>query len=238
MPDFLDDIRFAARTLRGTPGFAGLAIGVNAAIFSLISLLLIRDLPIQDTDTIAFIYSNNPVQFIQQSPVSAADYLDIRETTRTLENLAAVNRGAAFVLTGLDEPVRVPGFEATPNVFSMWGVPPMLGRGFAPGDDAPGAERVAVLSHGGWVRRFGADPGVVGRTIRLDGFETTIVGVLDSKIEFGSLATAELWVPLRLSREAGSRSVRNLWISGRLAPGATLDQAREEIDAIGRSLAE
>lgn len=245
MSTLLQDIRYGARTLLQSPTFAvltvltlALAIGVNTAIFSMINVLLLKPLPLQDQDTMGFIYSSNPLREVEQAYVSEADFLDYRRELRSLANLAGVDRGTSLVLTGVDEPVRITGWSATANTFEMWGVEPIIGRSFREGEDQTGAERVVLLSHGTWESRFGADPDVLGRTIRLDGFETTIIGVLPPELEFGSLSQAEVWVPLRLDPGSARRDNRYIWTSGRLAAGVTIEQAREEVAAMSRRLAE
>ncbi len=239
------DLRYGVRSLLKAPQFAlltiltlALAIGVNMAIFSMLNPILLRPLPIADPDSMGFFYSTNADRGVLTAPVSAADYMDIRDQITSFASTTAVNRGASFILTGGDEPVQISGFEALANIFELWGVPIVLGRGFAQGEDKPGAARVAVLAYHTWQNRFEGDDSVLGRTIRLDGYETAIIGVVTEELEFGSLATAEVWVPLTLERAAVRRDVRNLWISGRLKPGVSAEQADQEVAAIGRRLAE
>ena len=243
LTEALDDLRYGFRNLVGAPAFAlltigtlGLAIGVNSAIFSMMNVVLIRDLPIHNPETLGFVYMANPQQNINRNPVSEADFLDMRRELASFSEIGALDRGARSVLTGLDEPVRVSGFIGTANILDLWGTEVILGRGFAPGDDAPGAERIALLSHGSWERRFASSPDVIGRAIRIDGFETTIVGVLDPEIEFGSLAQAEIWLPLRLDEGRASRLNQRFWITGKLSNGATLAQAQQEMAAFGERL--
>jgi len=245
MGTFFQDIRYGVRTLLQSPTFSvltvltlALAIGVNTAIFSMINVLLLRPLPFADPDTAGFIYSSNPQRSVERAYVSEADFLDFRRELRSFSALAGVNRGTTLVMTGQEAPVRIIGWEATANTFDVWGVEPLLGRTFQEGEDQPGAERVALLSHGTWERRFGSDPNVLSRTLRLDGFETTIIGVLPPEMEFGSLSAAELWLPLHLDPAEARRDGRFVWTSGRLAPGVTLEQAREEVSAMSARLAE
>ena len=245
MSNLIRDIRYGVRALVQTPTFTfvtiltlGLAIGVNTAIFSMVNVLMFQPLPIVDTDTIAFIYFDHPERGVQDARMSAGDFLDYRDRMTTLTDLSAVLRGRSFVMTGHEEPTRIIGFAATANTFDMWGLRTVIGRGFLAGEDEIGAERVLVLSHGTWERRFGSDPGVLGRTIRLDGFETTVVGVLDPAIEFGGLATAEFWVPLYPDAAIDDRDDHDLWVSGRLPDGANHEQAQQEADAIAQALIE
>jgi putative ABC transport system permease protein len=239
MSTFLQDVRYGIRTLLQSPTFSvltvltlALAIGVNTAIFSMINVLLLRPLPIGDPETAGFIYSSNPQRSVEQAYVSEADFLDFRRELRSFSELAGVNRGRTLVMTGHEDPVRINAWEATANTFDLWGVEPLMGRTFQLGEDQIGAERVALMSHGTWERRFGSDPNILGRTLRLDGFETTIIGLLPPEMEFGSLAEAELWLPLRIDPAGARRDGRYVWTSGRLAPGVTLEQAREEISAM------
>ncbi len=239
MSNMLQDIRYGFRTLAKSPTFTvltittlALAMGVNTAIFSILNVVLIQDLPLKDTDTLGFIYSTNAQLNSSQAPVPAADFLDYREEVSAFSEIAAVDRGAAFTLTGSEEPVWIEGFLATANTLEVWGQATIMGRWFTADEDREGGERVAVLAHGAWNRRFGFDPDIVGRVINLDGYPTTIIGVLPKEIEFGSLAAAELWVPARLNRATASRENRTLWVMGRLAPGATLEQAQQEVDAV------
>lgn len=239
MSQVLQDVRYGMRTLVKTPTFTiltiltlALAIGVNTAIFSMMNVLFLQSLPMRDQETIGFIYTHNPGRGIERAYLSPADFLELRRELDALTDLSAVVRGRPFVLTGRDEPERVTAFEATANTFGMWGVTPTLGRTFLPGEDAPGAEPVAILSHGYWERAFASDPGAVGSTIELDGIATTIVGVMDPEMEFGTLAQADLWTPLHLVDSSTDHESRNLWTSGRLAPGATLEQAAQEVQGI------
>ena len=239
MSNMLQDIRYGFRTLAKSPTFTmltittlALAMGVNTAIFSILNVVLIQDLPLKDTDTLGFIYSTNAQLNAAQAPVPAADFLDYREEVGAFSALAAVNRGGAFTLTGSEEPVWIEGFLATANTLEVWGQAPIMGRWFTAEEDREGGERVALLSHGSWERRFGFDADIVGRVIELDGYPTTLIGVMPKEMEFGSLADAEVWVPARLNRATASRDNRTLWVIGRLAAGATLAQAQQEVDTV------
>lgn len=239
----LQDMRIGLRSLFKTPSFAvltvlilGLAIGVNTAIFSMVDVLMFRDLPIKDEENLAFIYTLNPSRGTQRTYLSRADFIDVREQARSFESLAAANRSGSFIVSGIDEPVRVQAFEITANTFDVWHVRPLLGRSFAAGEDAPGADRVVMLSHGFWERSFAADPDVVGKEIKLDGYPTTIIGVVDPEMEFGSLAIADVWAPLRLTDTETDRDSHALWTMGRLAPGVTHEQAHQEVTAIWQRL--
>ena len=245
MSTLFRDLRYGVRTLLQTPTFTaltiltlGLAIGVNTAIFSMVNVLMFQPLPFRHTEDIAFFYFDNPERGVQDGRMSPGDFFDYRERLTSFRDLGAVNRGRGVVITGVDEPERIVAWEATANVFDIWGVEPVLGRSFLPGEDQIGAPRVVMLTHGTWERRFGADPEVLGRTVKLDGFETTIIGVLGHDLEFGSLASADLWMPLYLDRATASRDSHSLWTSGRLREGVTYEQAGQETALLAQSLIE
>jgi predicted permease len=245
MSNLLRDVRYGLRALLQTPTFTAvtiltlaLAIGVNTAIFSMVNVLMFRPLPIKETGDVGFFYFDHAERGLTDGRMSPADFLDFRERFTSFREMAAVHRGRDVVMTGHDTPEQVLAFEATANTFEMWGVETVLGRGFQPGEDAVGAPRVVVLSHGVWEQRFGADPAVLGRAIKLDEHETTIVGVLSPEMEFGGLSRADIWVPLYLGRASAPRDVRNLWVSGRLRTGATLEAAQQEAHTLWRSLIE
>ncbi len=239
MSNLLQDFRYGLRSLSKTPTFAiltiatlAMAMGVNTAIFSILNVVFIRDLPLDDPDSLGFIYSTNPQLNATSAPVPEADFLDYRDEVDAFSALAAVDRSASFTLTGTEEPIWIEGFRATANTMDLWGQTPLVGRWFTEEEDREGGAAVAVLAHGAWERRFGFDPEIVGRVIEIDGRQTTIIGVLRKEVELGSLADAEIWVPAQLNRATASRQTRNLWIMGRMAPGATLAQAQQEVDAV------
>ena len=239
MRNLLQDIRYGFRTLAKSPTFTvltiatlAMAMGVNTAIFSILNVVLVADLPLKSPDTLGFIYSTNAQLNSAQAPVPAADFLDYREEVGAFAALAGVDRGATFTLTGTEEPVWIEGFLATANTLEVWEQTTLMGRWFTEEEDRTGSERVAVLAHHAWERRFGFDPDIVGRVIELDGYPTTVIGVMRKEIEWGSLADAEVWVPARLNRATASRENRTLWVMGRLARGATLAQAQQEVDAV------
>lgn len=245
MRNILGDIRYGVRTLAQSPTFTvltvvtlALAIGVNTAIFSMVNVLMLRPLPIKDTESLAFIYSDNSERGINSAYVSAADFLDYQDQLTSFASLATVNRGRNYVMTGVEEPVNIVGFEVTANTFDVWGVQPLMGRTFVAGEDEIGAERVVLLSHGAWEQRFGADPDILGKTIKLDDFETTIIGVMDPELEFGGLDQAEIWTPLVLDAATADREGRFYWTSGQLREGVTHEQAAQEVRAIEAGLLE
>jgi putative ABC transport system permease protein len=238
------DLRYGFRALWNSPGFAivstltlALAIGVNTSIFSLVSVVVFADLPMQESETVHVVRGVNAELEIDQGSMSPADYLDLVERSRSFESLSALNEGQ-WVLTGLDRPLRVTGLRFTVGLIESWKLPPVLGRSFAEGEDRRGAEPVAMLTHGFWQDQYGGRTDVIGETINLDGQEHTIVGVTHPKLEFASFATAQVVTPLILNRGEPDRAGRSLFVSGRLAASVTDEMAAAEVRQIGVELAE
>ena len=237
------DIRYGARGLGKNPGYAvisaltlALAIGVNTAIFSLVSIIAFADLPMQDPDGMAFVWMTDANTAQSQVSVSYQDLVDLRQN-RSFESLAGITRSTA-ILSSDGDPVRLETGEVTANLWDTWRVPIVIGRGFLPGEDQPGAAPVVLLSYGFWQERYAGSPDVLGRTIRVDGQARAVVGVVSPIMEFGNLARSSIWLPLGEGQTSGDREDRRLMVSGRLLPGVTVAQANEEMAAIGRRLSE
>ncbi len=242
MRNLLQDLRYGMRGLVKNPGFTlvvtailALAIGVNSVLFSFVNLLLLRRLPIQDIERVAFIEGHNPRQGAERLRVSPADFLDFRERTTSFAELGAYTLSTT-TLTGRGEPTLLATGRATDSFFRIFGLPAVRGRVFGAAEDRPGGAAVAVLSHGAWTRRFGADPGIVGRVLRLDGTPHEVIGVLTPEIEIGGFSTIELWLPLALDAAHADRSDRSLRVTGRLAAGVSVERAAAEVDAVARQL--
>ena len=238
------DLRYGLRALWNSPGFAivstltlALAIGVNTSIFSLVSVIIFADLPMQETDRVQIVRGANAELEIDQGSMSPADYLDLVERSRSFESLSALTEGQ-WALSGLDQPTRVTGLLFTAGLTESSKLPPVLGRGFAEGEDRAGAEPVAMLTHGFWQDQYAARSDVIGETIGLDGIEHTIVGVTHPKLEFLSFASAQVVRPLVINRGEPDRTRRFLFVSGRLAAGVTHEMATAEVRQIGMDLAE
>ena len=191
--------RHALRSIRTQPWFAAaailtmaLAIGANAAVFSLVNAVLLRPLPFRDPQSLVWIWSTRTDR--DKAFFCLPDYLDFVERTRTLEQTVAFTP-AGFNLIAEGPAERIDGVRATAGMFEMLGVRPALGRLLIPADDAPGSPRVAVLSHGFWLRRFGGDGNVVGRALSLNGEPHSVVGVLPPMFLFPG-AEAEIITPL------------------------------------------
>jgi predicted permease len=245
MDTLAQDLRFALRRLRGSPTFTlvavltlALGIGANVAIFSVVHAVLLRPLPMRDDARLVRLYS---VSQQGAGPVSPLDLRDWREGTRAFEGLAGV-AGAALTLGGggpHQAPEKVQAGLVTGEFFQVLGPRVHLGRALQPGDDAPGAPKVAVLSHGLWQRRFGGSPDVLGRALDLGGPQPwVVVGVMARGFHFPS--RSELWTPLVFDEamlKPDARGSHWLEVYGRLAPGVSLAQAREDASAVARHLA-
>ena len=242
MESLRQNVRYAVRSLRKSPALTlsvvltlGLCIGAVTAIFSVVYTVLFRPLPFGDPDHLLVVRTTWQEQL---SSFSAGNWWDVK---RQLTGFAHFTPGhpESFNLSGSDTPENVDGARVGGDFFSLLGVTPALGRGFRPEEDTPGATgRVAVLSDGLWRRRFGADPSVVGREIRLDDLPYTVVGVMPASLEY-TLWDEELWVPAAFSAERlAMHDEHYLTVLARLAPGVTPQQGTLELDRLGRWLRE
>src|SRR5580700_5324465 len=177
-------MRLSLRILRRNPGFTltavltlGLAIAVNSAVFSVLNALFLRALPYPDASRIVALWQSNPERGLSQQLVSVPDYFDWKDNTRVFDAMAAWNF-QYFNLSGSNEPERVEGLQVTAGFFPILGVSAVIGRTFVPEEERPGSDRVVILSHNLWQRRFGGDPSVVGRTVLVEGQPYLVVGVL------------------------------------------------------------
>jgi putative ABC transport system permease protein len=238
-------LRQTIRSLVHRPGFTALvvttlavAIGANSAIFSVLSGVVLQPLPYDEPSELVVIWESNPSQGLEQSTTSAATFVDWRERSEAFEAMAAY-RYRGYTLNQDGVPRRIASVEASPGLFDLLGVPPLLGRTFNPDEEAPGNERLVVLSHGAWENRFGADPAVLGRAVPLDGEPHTLVGVMPRGFSFPPGDTeVEAWSPLTLDLEnLLSRPHRMYNTVGRLSEGVREDRARTEMEAIAAELA-
>ena len=248
LENLVRDVRYGFRMLRNNPGFSvvaivtlALGIGANTAIFSVVDAALIRPLPYFEPNRLITLGEVRPQEGQSDSDrgiwnASYPDYLDWTRQSKSFQSLAGFS-GDVFTLRGAGEPELLFGAQATVNFFSTLGVQPFLGRDFAVGEDIPAGPKVAILSYGSWVRRFGRDKQVLGRTLELDGKSVSIIGVLPREFEFAPQGSAEVWVPLHIEKDMASRrSLRWMPVIGRLAPGVTPEQARAELHAISAGL--
>jgi predicted permease len=237
MNKLIQDLRYGIRTLLKRPGFslvavATLAIGIGAStvIFTVVNAALLRGLPYKEPDRLVHLWEKTPKTDFSKREFSYPDYQDYQQNT-VFEGLAGYSGGGA-ILSGMGDPENIDTPRATANFFSVLGVEPYLGRTFQAGDDVPNGPRVAVLTYGLWQRRFGGDPGVLGRGITLNGQSFTVVGVLPSTFQF-ALQNADLWIPYQPTRNQLSyRFMHGTNVLGRLKPGITQEQAQSEMNVI------
>jgi predicted permease len=236
--NLLQDIKYAFRSLRRSPGFFALAslslalgIAVNVTIFAGVDLILIRPVDYPNTDRMVQVWSDNPERGWDQSSVSMPDFVDWRREVRSA-SLAAYT-GGDYNLADGDRPERVSGLRVSPTFFQAFGIVPASGRFFQPEEEEPGRGRVVVLSDQFWRNHYGADSQAVGRTVRLDGEAYTIIGILPASFRFGQAA---LYTTLEVDPNA-SRGSRYLQVIGLLAPGSALEQLNTEVGEVARQLA-
>ena len=244
MTTMMQNMQFALRQLRRSPGFTlvavvimALGIGANTAIFSIVHAVLLEPLPFGDIDRLVQVWHTPPqASFpgMKKFSVSAANFLDWQKQSAAFEKMALYS-GTRFDVTGSGKPEAVTASSVSPEFFPVLGAEPLHGRTFLSGESGPGHDRVVVLSYKFWQTHYGADAGAVGRTIRLDSEPYTIVGVMGpamTKPEF-----AQMWVPLALTpAEKAVRSEHNFRVVGKMKPGVTLKQAQSEMDTISQRL--
>jgi putative ABC transport system permease protein len=237
MESLLQDLRYGIRMLLKNPGFAAVAIitlalgiGANTAIFTVINAVLLRPLPLPESERLMKIGRNTPK--VKLGDVDDPRFLFWREQSRSFEAMGAhISWGAA--LTGGGEPEIVSGRKISQDFFRALGVAPAIGRGFTKEEDSAGGERVAILSDGLWRRRFEADPGLIGKTITLNGEGHAVVGIMPSDFRFTS--PFDVFVPLRPGPTSGNTGF-NLEVLARLNPGVTRDQALAEMKLVAERL--
>ena len=231
LADLVQDLRFGARALRRAPAFTAaaaltlaLGIGANAAIFSVVNAVLLQPLPYAQPGRLVAIGSLHG-----GTTGSPGEYLALRERLRTITDLAAWVPQTHPVDDGRDA-LRLDGIAVTTNLMSLLGVAPMIGRGFVPRDGMVGNNNVVLISYGLWQRQFAGSRDIVGRPISIEGLPCTIIGVMPPSFHYPS-AAAEYWQPYAIN----PNNLGLMWgvggkkFIGRLAPNATLDQARREV---------
>jgi putative ABC transport system permease protein len=246
MTDIWKDLRYALRTWRKSPGFTfivlltiSLSVGATTAIFSVINGVLLKPLPYPDPDRVVLLWSSNPGLGLPQFSVAPHDYVDWKQQSRSFEAIGA-RRMATFNLTGSyagggGEPERIPAERVTEGFFAALGLRPLHGRLLTADDQTGGGARVVVLNRSLWERRFGGDPGIVGKTIQLDGEAYVVAGIVDDPFRG---AVAEIWAPLGLDLAKETRGVHVIFPMARLKRGVTLEQAQAEMKTIAARLAQ
>jgi putative ABC transport system permease protein len=241
MQTLLQDLRYGARMLFKRPGFTliavvtlALGIGANTAIFSVVNGVLLRPLPYREPDRLARVYSEFPTMNLRKFWISPPEYLDIQKEAKSWESIGAwATNGVNIAATGA--PIRVSAANVTRSLIDTLGVQPSLGRNFTPGEDTVGGPRVAIISHALWHRAFGGQSDIIGKEITINAQTFNVVGVMPQGYVFppGSNQPADVWTPFQFDpANPGNRGSHFLYLIGRLKQGATLDQARSEMEAL------
>jgi predicted permease len=241
--DLLRDIRYAGRLLVKNRWFTvmaivvlALGIGANNAVFTIVNGVLLRNLPVSEPDEIMFLGTRDTQG--RNQGVSLRDFEDWRAATRTFEGMSFLFNGAFNVGNEGLTPDQVPGGYISPNLFRMLGVSPALGRDFTPAEETPGTPIVVLISHTLWRQRYGGDPNIVGKPIRIIDQNGTIIGVMPEGMHFPF--NANIWLPTGSMPPAITgqpRQARGYFAVGRLSEGVTVEQARSELRTIGNTLA-
>jgi predicted permease len=239
----LQDLRFALRQLRNSPGFAitailtlSLGIGASAAIFNVIDAVLLRPLPYANQDRLV-----DPVMIGRTGDTlrsSYLSYLDVRAQQRSFDALAGYSMLGRVNLEGPGDPVSLNAVKSTDNFFDVFGVKPLLGRTYLPGEDQPGRDNVTVLSYEVWQSSFGGRADVVGKDVELDGTPYTVIGVMPAGFRFPLGARGAIYTPLHLNPSwAKARGMHWMQTVGRLKPGVSNEQARTDLNRVMTDLA-
>lgn len=242
MGALLQDVRYAVRTLVKNPGvtllaiFAlGLGIGANSAIFSIVNAIMLRPLPVSESDRLVLLFESKPQAGITKGQVSYDNYVEWKQRSTVFENSAAYY-SRSFNVSTQAEPERVAGARVSSDFFNVVGAQPARGALFTAEEDRPGNNRVALISHSLWQRRFDSDPQAVGKTLTIDGGNYTVIGVMPEEFQFPN-RRVELWTPLALVRStAGKDNAHNLNVIARLKPQSTLAQTQAEMSNIAHQI--
>ena len=244
MESVLRDVVYGLRMLRKSPGFTivailtlALGIGANTAIFSLVDSILLRPLPFHDPDQLVVIWEDQSrIGFSRGNP-APGNYSDWKTQNRVFEDIAA-SSGLSFNLGGEDNPEKVGAQAVTANLFPLLGIQPLLGRTFIQADDRPDANKVVLLSHSLWKRRFGGESQLIGKEILLNDQKFTVIGVMPVGFQFlGS--EVDLWVPAQFTQEnLMDRGSHYLTVVGRLKTDVTLQQAQADINTVTQRIAQ
>jgi putative ABC transport system permease protein len=248
MTTFLNDVRYALRQLVKNPGFAtvavltlALGVAVNTVIFTVMNATILRPLPFPGADRLVFVWEIFGRNADDLNIISAPNYWDFARQNHVFENIAifdSAGRGYNLAPTGESrEPEQVSGLRISSTFFTVLGVHPFLGRNFLPEEEVLGKNHEVILSYGLWKRRYGGGPALVGKTIRIDGDDFTVIGVMPAEFnwQFWS-GPRQLWVPVGYTKTDFGRDDNSFLSIARLKPGVTVAQARAEMQAIGTGL--
>jgi putative ABC transport system permease protein len=240
MNTLLQDLRYAARVLFKSKALTAVAlltlalgIGVNSAIFSVVNAIVLQPLPYPRSQELMVIWGNLHKPGLEEIEISALEFRDFQQQLQSFEQIAAYST-EGLNLTGVDQPERLRGAAISANLFPALGVQPHVGRNITAEEDRYGNDRVVILSHSLWQRRFGGDPGVINRTIQLDGRTMNVAGVMPADFHFPDRET-EVWIPLAFTPdllEENNRGSHFLNVIARLKPGVATAQAQADLNTI------
>ena len=257
LTDFVQDLKYGARVLMRSRGFAiaavltlSIGIGATTAIFSVVNGVLLRPVPFADIDRLTMVWETDRNTGTNREPASFPDFIDLKDRSRQFTGFAAF-AGIERTLTPVNgDPTRLPVIVATHDLLPLLGIQPSPGRTFTAAEDVPGAPNVVLISDRLWEREFQRDPNIVGKTIRLNDVENTILGVVPASADFGTMqvlrsaayargfadrdlrSRVDIWAPLRGDPQVLVRDTHPLFVLGRMAPGATVATAQEELTRI------
>ena len=241
---FLQDLRFGARALKRNPAFAAIAvltlalgIGANAAIFSVVNAVLLRPLPWHEPDRAVMIWSKWTA--FDKTWVSTGEVVDYRRRSRTLSEVATWSDGQVN-LTGDGDPERLAAGSVSANTFTTLGASALIGRTFTTAEDVPNGPALVVLGHALWSRRYAADRSIVGRSVQINGRPYEVVGVMPADFvlptDYQNPEPTQLWLPLQMDPASTDHGNHGQYAAGRLKPGATVQQAADDLHGIARAM--
>ncbi|MFZ5495962.1 MAG: ABC transporter permease [Verrucomicrobiota bacterium] len=238
----LQDLRFALRMIAAHRWFSlavvttlALGIGINTTVFTLVNAVLFKPVPIPGGERIVTVSHQNLSRPGERSGISWPDYLEYREQNRTFEGLEALAHGQSVISEPGNPPERFRMAWVTTGLFSLIRTPPVAGRGFTGADGRAGAEAVVLLGHGIWQNRYGGDPGVVGRAVRINGKPATIIGIMPAGFRFPT--NEDFWMALTPDPALANRDNRSLQLFGLLRPGTSVAEANADLRVISGRLA-
>ena len=245
MGTFWQDLQYGARTLRKNPGFAiiaivtlALGIGANTAIFSIIDAVLLRPLPFPNSQQIVIVWETDSNRKILRGTAPPADFLDWRAQNQVFQHISAFQTWF-YNLTGSGNAEQLWGAKVSADFFDLFGVKPALGRTFRPDEEQLGHDQVVIISHGIWVRHFGADPGLINRSITIDDKPYTVVGILPAGFNLlGISRRYDLWMPLAFPPSEIRRDNPSLIVFARLKPGVSIARANADMQTISHRLSQ
>jgi putative ABC transport system permease protein len=247
METLWQDLRYGARMLVKNPGFTliaivtlALGIGANTTIFSVINSLLLKPIPFPDADRLALIWKSQANDPNDRNITSAPNYWDWQRQNDVFEKMAILDSaGKGYNLSGGSEPERVSGVRVSSGFFDVLGVKPRLGRAFLPEEEQPGKHQVVIISDGLWRNRYNSDPAIIGKTVKVESEDHTVVGVMPPDFEFQLYSPIrQLWVPVAYTKGDQDRGSNSFLCLARLKPGVTMEQARARMNVIGLALAQ